>query len=285
MSIEELQDELEVEDIEQVDDEVIEEQDTDDDNEPEPEPSEDAQDDDEADSQDDDWLEFSLDEPSDDKDPFAGQEAPEWVKQVRKENRELKRQLKERESQQPEQKALREKPTLDDHDWNDETYEADLEKWYAEKAEHEAQVQAEQAKYRQYDERYNADADAVKAKVPNYNEIEQSIVDVLPATKQGLIKIACKNPARVVVALGKSPDKLDELAKMNDVEFAYTLGQMEMQMSNVKRNKAKPKPKTHSLQGSAGGGADTQLAKLEAEAAKTGDRSKIIAYRKSQRKN
>lgn len=50
-----------------------------------------------------------------------------------------------------------------------------------------------------------------------------------------------------------------------------------MSSKTKSRNQNKPKPKTHELEGAAGG-ADTQLAKLEAEAAKTGDRSKIHAY-------
>jgi len=59
-----------------------------------------------------------------DVDDFNGQPAPDWVKQMRKENRELKRQLKTAPSTQQEQAkqeiTLGKKPTLEDHDYDAE---------------------------------------------------------------------------------------------------------------------------------------------------------------------
>lgn len=267
-----------------VDNEVIDdEQDVDDTDE------QDSQDD-EADSQDDDVLEFSFDEDDDDEsDPFKGQEAPDWVKDTRKkyreaerENRRLKKQL-EQQTGQHEQQALREKPTLDAHDYEDDAYQADLEQWFVEKQQHDAKVQAEQQKYQQYDERYVNDVNAMKAKAPDYDEIEQSIVDTLPTSKQAMLKMLVDNPAKMVYALGKSPIKLQALSELDDIQFAKQIVLMEQSMSTVKRNPNKPKPKSHSLEGSAGGG-DTKLAKLEADAERTGDRSKVVAYKQTLRK-
>lgn len=265
------------EDIEQVeDDEVIEDE----------QEIEDGQDDDQDnesdDSTGDDVLEFSFDDDGEDKDEFAGQPAPEWVKEVRKENRELKRQLKQRESQQFEQQVLREKPTLDDHDYDSDAFEQDYAQWLTEKQQVDAQVHAERQKYQQYHERYKADVDAIKAKAPDYDEVELSVVDVLSEQKQGLLQMLVDNPAKVVYALGKnSPAQLERLSKLDDIQFAKQIVLMEMQMSSKtkSRNQNKPKPKTHELEGAAGG-ADTRLAKLEVEADRTGDRSKVAAYKK-----
>lgn len=263
-------------DVEPIETETVEgEQDVDDTDE------QDSQDD-TADSQDDDVLEFSFDEDNDDKDEFAGKPAPEWVKQVRQENRELKRQLKQRESQQEQHQALREKPTLDAHDYDSDAYEQDYAEWLSEKTQHDAKVQAEQQKYQQYDERYVNDVNAMKAKAPDYDEIEQSIVDTLPTSKQAMLKMLVDNPAKMVYALGKSPNKLQALSELDDIQFAKQIVLMEQSMSTVKRNPNKPKPKSHSLEGAAGGG-DTKLAKLEAEAERTGDRSKVAAYKKNLR--
>ena len=234
------------------------------------------------DDSDDDALDFSFDDDGDSSDPFKGQEAPEWVKKVREENRELKRQLKQRESQQFEQQVLREKPTLDDHDYDSDAFEQDYAQWLTEKQQVDAQVHAERQKYQQYHERYKADVDAIKAKAPDYDEIELSVVDVLSEQKQGLLQMLVDNPAKVVYALGKnSPAQLERLSKLDDIQFAKQIVLMEMQMSSKtkSRNQNKPKPKTHELEGAAGG-ADTRLAKLEAEADRTGDRSKVAAYKK-----
>lgn len=273
------------EDIEQVDDELLDDE----------QDIEDSQDDEqdadgeEAESQDDsddDALDFSFDDDGDSSDPFKGQEAPEWVKKVREENRELKRQLKQREAQQMPQQVLREEPTLDDHDYDDEAFKQDYAQWLQEKQQIDAQVQAERQKYQQYHERYKADVDAIKAKAPDYDEVELSVVDVLSEQKQGLLQMLVDNPAKVVYALGKnSPAQLDRLSRLDDIQFAKQIVLMEMQMSSKtkSRNQNKPKPKTHELEGAAGG-ADTRLAKLEAEADRTGDRSKVAAYKKQMRK-
>lgn len=265
------------EDAEQVDDELLDDE----------QDIEDGQDDEQdADGEetesDDDALDFSFDDDSDSTDPFKGQEAPEWVKKVREENRELKRQLKQRESQQFEQQVLREKPTLDDHDYDSDAFEQDYAQWLTEKQQADAQVHAERQKYQQYHERYKADVDAIKAKAPDYDEVELSVVDVLSEQKQGLLQMLVDNPAKVVYALGKnSPAQLERLSKLDDIQFAKQIVLMEMQMSSKtkSRNQNKPKPKTHELEGAAGG-ADTRLAKLEAEADRTGDRSKVAAYKK-----
>lgn len=274
------------EDAEQVDDELLDdEQDIEDgqDDEQDADGDESESEDDSAD----DVLEFSFDDDGDSSDPFKGQEAPEWVKKVREENRELKRQLKQRESQQVEQQVLREKPTLDDHDYDSDAFEQDYAQWLTEKQQVDAQVHAERQKYQQYHERYKADVDAIKAKAPDYDEVELSVVDVLSEQKQGLLQMLVDNPAKVVYALGKnSPAQLERLSKLDDIQFAKQIVLMEQQMSSKtkSRNPNKPKPKTHELEGQAGG-ADTRLAKLEAEAAKTGDRSKIHAYNRSKRQS
>lgn len=273
------------EDAEQVDDELLDDE----------QDIEDSQDDEqdadgeEAESEDDsadDALDFSFDDDSDsdEKDPFAGQKAPQWIKDTRKENRELKRQLRQLQQQQGihEQQVLREKPTLDDHDYDSDAFEQDYAQWLTEKQQVDAQVHAERQKYQQYHERYKADVDAIKAKAPDYDEVELSVVDVLSEQKQGLLQMLVDNPAKVVYALGKnSPAQLERLSKLDDIQFAKQIVLMEQQMSSKtkSRNQNKPKPKTHELEGAAGG-ADTRLAKLEAEADRTGDRSKVAAYKK-----
>lgn len=272
------------EDAEQVDNELLDdEQDIDDGQDDEQDA--DGEESESQDDSDDGALDFSFDDDGDSSDPFKGQEAPEWVKKVREENRELKRQLKQRESQQVEQQVLREKPTLDDHDYDSDAFEQDYAQWLTEKQQVDAQVHAERQKYQQYHERYKADVDAIKAKAPDYDEVELSVVDVLSEQKQGLLQMLVDNPAKVVYALGKnSPAQLERLSKLDDIQFAKQIVLMEMQMSSKakSRNPNKPKPKTHELEGAAGG-ADTRLAKLEAEAAKTGDRSKVYAYKRNQK--
>lgn len=283
MSIEDLRDEHDdyQEDAEQVETETVDdEQDINDSDEQD---DADNQGDEQSEGDADSDLDFSFDEDGDGSDPFAGQEAPSWVKDTRKENRELKRQLRELQQQgQSQPQALPERPVLEDYDYDDESYYQALETWMQTKAQHDAQVQAETAKYQKYDDTYKQAVDEIKARVPNYDEIEQSIVDALPVQRQAMIKMMTDNPARMVVALNNSPAKLQALAELDDMQFAKQIVLMEANMANTKRNPNKPKPTSHKLEGAAGGG-DRQLEKLEAEADKTGDRSKIYAYNKQKR--
>lgn len=248
---------------------------------PDDEPSDEMQDSQDDEAQADDDLGFSFDEPEQDSeghDPFAGQAAPEWVKQLRKENRELKKQLKQT-PQQPQVAPLREKPTITDHDFDSEAYEADLEQWFNEKAQHDEVINAQKAKDEAIDNRYVASVDKMRKIAPDYDEVEDTVVATLSPEKQAFLKLAVEDIAKLVYALGKSPNKLAELEQLDPVSFVKQLGIMEFQMSQKSRNPNKPQPKQHELTGAAGGG-DSKLAKLEAEAAKTGDRSALIAYRK-----
>lgn len=252
---------------------------------PDDEPSDEPQDSQDDEAQADDDLGFSFDEPETDSeghDPFAGKPAPDWVKQMRKENRELKKQLKQT-PQQPQVAQLREKPTITDHDFDSDAYEADLEQWFNEKAQHDEVINAQKAKDEAIDNRYVASVDKMRKIAPDYDEVEDTVVATLSPEKQAFLKLAVEDTAKLVYALGKSPNKLAELEQLDPVSFVKQLGIMEFQMSQKSRNPNKPQPKQHELTGAAGGG-DSKLAKLEAEAAKTGDRSKVVAYRKSLKK-
>lgn len=252
---------------------------------PDDEPSDEPQGEQDDKAQADDDLGFSFDEPENDSeghDPYAGQAAPEWVKQLRKENRELKKQLKQTPQQQS-VPALREKPTITDHDFDSDAYEADLEQWFNEKAQHDEVINSQKAKDEAIDNRYISSVDKMRKIAPDYDEVEDTVVATLSPEKQALLKIGIEDTAKLVYALGKSPNKLAELEQLDPVSFVKQLGIMEFQMTQKSRNPNKPQPKQHELTGAAGGG-DSKLAKLEAEAEKTGNRSKVIAYKKSLKK-
>lgn len=255
---------------------------------PDDEPSDEPQDSQDDEAQADDDLGFSFDEPETDSedshDPFKGQPAPDWVKDLRKRVREQERKLKQYEQQEKPQVAqLREKPTITDHDFDSEAYEADLEQWFNEKAQHDEVINAQKAKDEAIDNRYVASVDKMRKIAPDYDEVEDTVVATLSPEKQALLKLGVEDTAKLVYALGKSPNKLAELEQLDPVSFVKQLGIMEFQMSQKSRNPNKPQPKQHELTGAAGGG-DSKLAKLEAEAAKTGDRSKVAEYRKSLKK-
>lgn len=229
------------------------------------------------------------DDPGEDDEP--PEEAPSWVKRVREQNRDLKKRLKELEKTQPVKSAppLRPKPTLEAADYDSERFEKDLASWYEEKNAHEAREakkrEAEQNQQRAWQDkvsRYEALKGELKAS--DKEDAEEAVKDAFDATKQGIIIQGAKNPALVVYALGKNPARLAELAEITDpVVFAFEVARLETEIK-MRPRKAPPKPERSikSGTGTMSGALDKTLERLEAEAAKTGDRTAVIRYKRQQ---
>lgn len=188
---------------------------------------------------------------------------------------------------------LRDKPTLEAHEFDAEKYEADLDKWYAEKADADRKTADAQAAQRQAAEAQQKAVQAVQEryatskaslKVKDFQEAEEEVIAALADWQQG-IAAKVKQPAEVVYALGKNPKKLAELASIKDpVEFAFAVADLRREIKVTTRKATnKPAPERMVRGGSSGSNSKATLERLRAEADKTGDRSKVTAYLRQQR--
>jgi hypothetical protein len=217
--------------------------------------------------------------------------APEWVRELRKQHRELQKRVREYEAKEQAApagpKPVGPKPKLEDHDYDTDRYETALEVWYAQKAaadkaEREAQKQAEEAQrawQAKLDGYGKAKADL---KVRDYDEAEHMVMETLNVTQQGVVLQGAENPALVVYALGKNPKRAKELAAITDpVRFAFAVAKLEAQLKITPRTKP-PAPERSLPAGTApvSGGSDTTLERLREEAARTGDMTKVVAYKR-----
>lgn len=236
-------------------------------------------------------------EPSD-EDDFSGQPAPTWVKDLRKQSREDKKRIKELEAQlqksQPAEKPIEvgAKPKLSDFDYDEDQFESAVEQWHERKrqvdqqqaskrTEEEQAQQAWQTKMQSYEERRQT----VAAKVRDFEEVEEAAKDKLTPTQQGILIHAAENPELIMYHLGKHPNKAKELAEITDpIQFAFAAAKLDSQMK-IQTRKPSTQPE-RKPSGSAGlaGAVDKKLAQLEAKAAKTGDRTELIKYKKSLQK-
>lgn len=218
--------------------------------------------------------------------------APQWVRELRKQNRQLVREKRELEQRLHQQAApapkLGERPTLAACDYDEDRFATELENWTAQKAEADrAQRQAQEAREAQeraWAERLEQHAAKAKAlRVPDFEDAAAEVENTLSVVQRGIIVQGAKDSALLFYALGKSTAKAQELAKINDpVQFAWAVAQMETQLKVAPRSVA-PAPERR-VSGSAPGSAvDSTLAKLREEADKTGDYSRVIAYKNSQR--
>ena len=209
---------------------------------------------------------------------------------MRKREREKTKQIKELEArlakyEEAEKPTLGPKPTLEGSDYDTAKFEAALERWHETKRAHDAEQQKEKAVQEEAQaawEQRLAKYQEAKAglKVRDYQEAEEIVQDTLNVTQQGVIISEVKDPALLVYALGKNPKKLDELASITDpVKFIFAVARMETQLKTSSRKPAPAPEKTVTGSGSTSG-ANATLEKLRNEAARTGDFSKVHAYKR-----
>lgn len=223
------------------------------------------------------------------------QRAPEWVRELRKSHRELQRQNRELqaklETTQTETKpaVLGVKPTLEGHDYDAEKYEEALANWFERKRQTDEQAQQAKRAEEETKQAWQAKLDAygqAKAglRVKDFEDAEMAIQEVFNVTQQGVVLQGAENPALVVYALGKNPKRAKELAGIKDpVKFAFAVAKLETQLKVTNRKAAPPPEKTVKGTGSLSGAVDSTLERLREEAAKTGNMSKVMAYKRQLR--
>lgn len=222
------------------------------------------------------------------------QAAPSWVRELRKKERELQREVRELraklntapvENRPP---ALGAKPKLEDHDYDAERYEAALANWFERKRaqdEHEAkQKQAQEAERSAWESKIESYKKAKSTlRVRDYEEAEHAVIDALDVTQQGIIVSGADNPALLTYALGKDPEKLKEFSAIRDpVKFSFAVAKLETQLKVSP--KAKPPAPEQTPKGSAPKSTvDSTLERLRDEAQRTGNADRLLAYKRQLR--
>lgn len=222
--------------------------------------------------------------------------APEWVKELRKNqrelakrNRELEDQLKATQGAEMKPAPLGQKPKLEDFDFDSDKFEAALTKWHDDKRAADDEARKKQEEESQATKAWQAKLAAyneakTKLKVRGADEAEAVVKDLLTVTQQGIILQGAEDAALVIVALGKNTKKAKELAAIKDpVKFAFAVAKLETQLK-IAPKKVPPKPEERvSGNTSSAGVVDSQLERLRAEAEKTGNYSKVNQYKRDKR--
>ena len=228
-------------------------------------------------------------------DPVAEQtqQAPEWVKELRKQNREYQKRIRqlERNTQAPAPQgetttAPPKKPTLADVDYDTGAYEAKLDDWYKAKAAYdqkanERQREADAAKgvWEAKISGYNTAKAELKAR--DFDDAEAVIADTLSVTQQGIILDGAEKPALLIYALGKNPKLAAELAAItNPVVFAARVFRLEASLKVTQRKPSAAPEQIPSGNARKTGAVDNTLERLREEAGKTGDFTKVMAYKR-----
>lgn len=252
---------------------------------------------DDVESQEDDEVVVSIGDEKPEEETEEVQQAPTWVKDLRKSSREkdkrikeLERELQAKAAPEPEKPKLGPRPTLEEFGYDEEKHSAATDAWYDKKHQVdavEAQAKAEQEKAQQEWQGKLASYGKAKAelKVRDFDDAEDVARETLSVVQQGIILQGAENPALVVYALGKSPAKAKELSAITDpVKYAFAIAKLESQLKVSPRKAPPPERLASSGSAAISGSVDSNLERLRNEAAKTGDYSKVIAYKNAQKR-
>lgn len=112
----------------------------------------------------------------------------------------------------------------------------------------EASKQAEEQAYQQKMKRFQTMRRDLR--VSDADEMISTVEDTLSPTQRGIIIHAAKNPALLFYALGKNPNRLDEISAIeHPVDFSFAVASLE---AELKVSKRKPKTKPEKMIGDTG---------------------------------
>lgn len=217
--------------------------------------------------------------------------APAWVKDLRRNNREMARKLREFEAEKATAGAAQQvqeigaKPKLDDPDidYDTEKYEARLDAWMQKKTEKERRENEQRADLERQRQEWTAKVEGHKKAaatlgVADYEDAEEVVRSAFSDVQQCIL-LEADNSAALAYVIGKRPAKAKELASItNPVKFAMALAKLETQVKTTNKKVAPPPETRVKASAPVSGAVDSKLAKLMEEADRTGDRTKVAAY-------
>lgn len=272
--------EEEIEEVEEHDGEVEEDATDEGQDEPEGEESEPEED---SDS-----IVVDLDQEEDDDDTPVIRKMRERIKELNKENRDLKKSV---EPSGQGEKKLRPKPTLEEFDYDSDEYEKAIDSWYSEKREFDAIEEAKKIEAEEQQIAWSNTLNSYEEKkaslgVKDYEDIEDEVFSTLNEVQKASIIHTADNPALVVYALGRNPEELSKLSGIKDnAKFIREIARLEDKRLTTSRKPATKPEKTVSGTAKPSGSSEATLDRLRKEAAETGDFSKVHAYRQKMRAN
>ncbi|QPQ55589.1 hypothetical protein IC614_03025 [Allosphingosinicella flava] len=222
------------------------------------------------------------------------EDEPEHISDLRRRYREQQRRLRElEEATAPKVEDIGPKPNLDDY-WDKDdpqgAFERDLLAWNDRKTQASLRLEQEREQQQALQREYEADVGQLETqraslKVRDFDAAYDRVTGSLTEAQQAILVQVANNKAALVYALGKNPDRLDKLkAITNLAKFAGEVARLDMETRVSRKPTTKPEGVVRGAGTMNGKGAtDAKLARLEAEAEKTGNRTPLIQYRKTLR--
>lgn len=232
--------------------------------------------------------------------PAEKKPAESWVKELRREHRDLKARNAELERQlkahvQPQQVVSPgPEPTFEGCDFDDTRFKNEVLAWQERKqeatrrdAEIRAAGQAREKAWNDTLQSYAKQREELSKHIPKFAEAETVVETYFSLDQQGWILEVADEKAKVVCALGQNPTLAQDLSKVTDrVTFLKRIVKLEGKLKMSKRTSAPPPDRPVKGSGPLSGSVkDPEQERLIAYAQKTGDVTKLSEYNRKKRAN
>ena len=217
------------------------------------------------------------------------------IRTLRTKMRDAERKAKELQKKLDEKEAankvteLGPKPTLADHDYDEEKFAISVLEWNEKKraveADKERQQKATEAFQSEWQEKHAAYKQRSKGiGIPDFEDtVEAQFRESFSANQQSILVDVCLKPELVMLALSQNEALADKLAgESNPVRYAAELVRLESKMK-VSGMKPTTKPEKRPSGTKVASSANSQLEKLRAAAEKSGDYTAVTAYKRKLR--
>lgn len=209
------------------------------------------------------------------------------LRQRYRESEKRRKELEEQVAQATPKPVSMPKPTLESCDFDADVFEQKLTSWYDQKRQIEAQEQevkkAQEAKQQEWQARLSQyEQDKLSLNLPGIDEAEDMVKALLSEEQQAVLIHIAEKPLKLVSALGRHPSKLKELSGEKDLlKLAVKIRDLEKETVTVKKTAPPPEKVVKSVAPVSSGAVNKQLDALRTEAARTGDYSKVVQFRRT----
>lgn len=198
----------------------------------------------------------------------------------------MSRRLAEQsETARPAAIEVGERPTLESCDYDEDRFHSEIDAWTDRKL---AAAQQDRDAPRTAEDEARADVERYEASISKlpYADAAEMVAKAragLTPAQEFMLSQACRDPGKLLHALGRHPQKLAELVGVrNPAKFIAKAVTLEANMKSGTRRQA-PQPERIPRGNAAPKGVDKEEARLEKEAERTGDRTQLQAYRRQKR--
>lgn len=223
-----------------------------------------------------------------DEDPIQAEPENSVVRRLRDQLETEKKLRKEAQAKIPKVEVGNKPDLWEDCEGDPDKFEAALNAYNARKAAAEAEAARATTTNEGARQEYNTELaeyaqQRTKIARPDFDVAETVVTTKLNEVQQSVLVMASKNKAALIYALGKSPERLDALASIeNPIKLAVAINEMERSLKVQARRKA-PDPEPRMRGGTPAGGIGKTAEQLEKQADKTGDSSALIKHRYEQK--